>query len=158
MKIDSTILDVARVFPEVQPQEWVAPANSPSEGLGNNSEPGSRASPPTRFEGNPKRLRLGVFLFVLWNSINSISLLDISPATQERLPFASANSVFCNQYEGGLAKISLQPKRTLRPKLICCSLLLSNAIVARREARVKRCRVGGTSYGRLFLPVSRPSK
>jgi len=31
------LLAGARVFPEAQPREWAAPANSSSEGLGNNS-------------------------------------------------------------------------------------------------------------------------
>src|SRR5258708_14542069 len=33
----------ARVFPEAQPREWAAPANSSSEGLGNTLESSSRA-------------------------------------------------------------------------------------------------------------------
>ncbi len=32
------LLAGARVFPEAQPREWAAPADSSSEGLGNNSE------------------------------------------------------------------------------------------------------------------------
>jgi hypothetical protein len=36
------LLAGARVFPEVQPREWAPPANSSSEGLGNNSETSSR--------------------------------------------------------------------------------------------------------------------